>query len=185
MEKAAAAARAAKREAEEEAEKKAARAKAAKEKAEKEAAAEKARKLAEKKAEYQRKWKEAQEKKKAAKAAAAAKAAKEKREAAAAQKRANSKARKGAVNSWYGKVASAVSRRWHRPPDSSGNKGIVKITVSPSGFISGGIKVTSCTGTPAFCASIKEAVERAEPLPRPPSKYNFSKSERTFSFRMD
>ncbi|KAG1707640.1 Tol-Pal system protein TolB [Nymphon striatum] len=160
VEKAAAAARAAREE-------------AAKKKVEEEKRKEKeaAEALAAKKAEYHRKWKEAQEKKKSEAAAAAKKAADAK--VAAARAKSNAQAKNGALQSWGGKVLSHVKRRWHKPPDSQGNKAKVRITVSGSGFIAGGIQVKSCNGTPAFCASVKEAFQKSEPLPRPPSKYNF------------
>ena len=78
-----------------------------------------------------------------------------------------------------------VDRRWHPPPGTKGKQAKVRITISNSGFISGGINMKSCSGSPEFCSSVREAFERSEPLPRPPTKYNFSKSDRTITFIMD
>ncbi|KAG1658138.1 Tol-Pal system protein TolB [Nymphon striatum] len=143
-------------------------AKAAKEKAERE----KAEALAAKKAEYHRKWQEAQAKKKAE--AAAAEAKRKSDAEAAAKRKSLEKAKHGALVSWGGRITQHVRRRWHPPPGSKGDLAVVRITISNSGFISSGIQMSSCSGTPEFCASVKEAFERSEPLPRPPSKFNLT-----------
>ena len=156
-----------------------AEAKAEKQRAEKEAA----EKLAAKKAEYHRKWQEQQERKKAE--AAAAEAKKKSDAEAAARKASLEKEKYGAQVEWGSKIQQHVKRRWHPPPGTKGEEAKVKITISSSGFISDGINIQSCSGNTEFCASVKEAFERSEPLPRPPSKYNFSKSDRTITFNMD
>ena len=95
------------------------------------------------------------------------------------------KAKYGALISWGGKIQQHVKRRWHPPPGTKGEQAKVRITISKSGFISSGIQIKSCSGNTEFCASVKEAFKRSEPLPRPPSKYNLSKRDRTITFKMD
>ncbi len=182
-EKVARAERAAKEKAEEEAKEKAEKAaaiRAAKARAEKE----EADKLAAKKAEYHRKYKEAQEKKKAAASSAAAEAKKKAAAAAKSNNASNERAKQGALASWGSKVERHVKRRWHEPPGSSGSVAKVRITVSNSGYIVGGVKVLSCKGPPSFCASVKDAFTDAEPLPRTETKYRFKNSDRTFTMTL-
>ena len=104
---------------------------------------------------------------------------------AAARQESLEKESKGAHDSWGRRIQQHVDRRWHPPPGSKGKEATVKITISNSGFISSGINIISCTGAVEFCSSVEEAFERSEPFPAPPSKYNFSKSDRTIIFKMD
>jgi len=93
------------------------------------------------------------------------------------------KERYGIKNKWTSKVQQHVRRHWRQPPGTKGNMAIVKIMVSSSGFIVGGINVQSCRGTAKFCSSVKQAFKRAEPLPIPPS--NFNKSDLTILFKLN
>ncbi len=91
---------------------------------------------------------------------------------AAARSGSHEKEKYGIKNKWTNKIQQHVKRRWHQPPGTKGNMAIVKITVSSSGFIAGGINVQSCRGNTKFCSSVIEAFRRSEPLPIPPSNFN-------------
>lgn len=90
-----------------------------------------------------------------------------------------------ALLSWGSKIQHHVKRRWHPPPGNRGKQAKVKLTIASTGFISGGVHIKSCNGNADFCASVKEAFERSEPLPRPPRDLNLTKAERTIMFKLD
>ena len=89
----------------------------------------------------------------------------------------------GIKNEWTSKIKQHVKRHWHPRLGVKGNSAKVKITVSSSGFIAGGINIQSCSGNTEFCSSVKEAFKRSEPLPIPPR--NFNKSDLTILFKMN
>jgi len=78
-----------------------------------------------------------------------------------------------------------VDRRWHPPLGTKGKQAKVRITISKNGLISSGINIQSCSGSSEFFSSVREAFERSEPLPRPPTNYNLTKFDRTITFIMD
>ena len=102
---------------------------------------------------------------------------------AAARRDSREKEKYGIKNEWTSKIKRHVKRRWHPPLGAKGNEAKVKITVSSSGFIADGINIQSCSRNTEFCSSVKEAFERSEPLPKPPS--NFNKSVVTIWFKMN
>ena len=137
---------------------------------------EKKRKEKEKKIADKKKAKEEAEKKKKDAKLAKEKAEKEKKAKAEEQKKKKEEeakkkatviAKKKAKSSWGSKIISHVKRRWNPPPGTQGMSAEVRITVSPSGYIRGPVKIVSCDGHPSFCDSIKQAYKDAEPLPRP------------------
>ncbi len=91
------------------------------------------------------------------------------------------KQKKVAMPQWKSSVIKHIKKRWSYPADSSGSKGQVEFIVSGSGFISGGVKLSSCSGTIPFCNSIKNAVNNSEPFPMPPSRGQLNQLELEFS----
>ncbi|HHL18113.1 MAG TPA: cell envelope integrity protein TolA, partial [Thiothrix sp.] len=139
-----------------------------------EKAAEKARRRAEAKEQRQaeeRAKKRAAEKRQARENAKRAEAAR----ARAAEKQRTAAARSRALGDWGAKIRRHVKPRWHAPPASNGMSARVKLKVSRSGYIRR-LTVTSCQGSPAFCASVKDAFKRAEPLPSPARNDLFSEN---------
>lgn len=71
------------------------------------------------------------------------------------------------MGNWGRRVVRHVMPRWQTPPGSSGMQARIQVNVSRSGYIRSMV-VTNCgNATPSFCQSIKEAFNRAEPLPSP------------------
>ncbi len=112
----------------------------------------------------ERKAKEEEEKKKQAAILAKEKALQQK--IAAEKQRVSAAAKKKAQSDWSNKIGVYVKRRWQIPPGTLGMSAVIRITVSPSGYIRGPIEIIRCSH-PSFCDSIKQAYKNSEPLPRP------------------
>ena len=112
----------------------------------------------------ERKAKEEAEKKKQAAILAREKALQQK--IAAEKERLSAAAKRKAQSDWSNKIGTYVKRRWQIPPGTSGMSAVIRITVSPSGYIRGPIEIIRCAH-PSFCDSIKQAYKNSEPLPRP------------------
>ncbi len=78
-------------------------------------------------------------------------------------------------------IHKKIKSQWHRPAGVTGKlTASVRITVLPGGEVAS-VLVTRSSGNPAFDASVKEAVERASPLPVPSDAMLFRENFRIFA----
>ncbi len=107
-------------------------------------------------------WKAAEAKRKAAEEDA-------RRAAAAAANAGPSNSELNAARAaWKAAVNRKIKGNWNKPGERFGMSATIRLGISPSG----GIRrfTLSCDGSTAFCESIKAAVHRSDPFPRPEYK---------------
>lgn len=85
---------------------------------------------------------------------------------------------------YVGQIANQIERNWKRPQNAiSGIDCQVRVTQTPGGTVTA-VEVTRCNGDETVRQSIKDAVFRASPLPKPPDPALFER-DLVVTFRPD
>ena len=70
---------------------------------------------------------------------------------------------------YIAEVQATVERRWRKPEETrASDEAVVLVRINPDTGLILGFNVDSCSGSGAFCASVRQTMERLHSLPRPP-----------------